>query len=131
LQLEFIQKEAYVGTFRADIYCKDTLSSNSVLIENQLERSDHNHLGQLLTYAAGLEAVTFIWIARSFTDEHRAALDWLNDATGEDLNFFGLELELWRIGASSFAPKFNIVSQPNNWKKVLISHPPGELTPLQ
>lgn len=88
-----------------------------VLIENQLDTSDHPHLGQLLTYAAGLEARTLIWIARNFTEQHRAAIDWLNEATGEDINLFGLEMELWQIDDSKLAPKFNIVSQPNNWKK--------------
>ena len=75
-----------------------------MLIENQLERTDHTHLGQLLTYAAGLEAVTVVWIAERFTDEHRAALDWLNEITDEEFSFFGLEIELWRIGDSPMAP---------------------------
>ena len=74
-------------------------------------------LGQLLTYAACLEAGTLIWIAIRFTEEHRGALDWLNEATGDDINLFGLEIELWQIDDSNLAPKFNIVSQPNNWKK--------------
>jgi hypothetical protein len=88
-----------------------------VLIENQIERTDHTHLGQILTYAAGLEAVTVIWVAERFTDEHRAALDWLNEITEEKFTFFGLEVELWRIGTSDAAPKFNIVSKPNDWTK--------------
>ena len=86
-----------------------------VLIENQLGRTDHTHLGQLLTYAAGLKAVTIVWIAQRITEEHRAALDWLNEITTEGVNFFGLEIELWRIGNSEVAPKFNLVSQPNGW----------------
>jgi hypothetical protein len=77
-------------------------------------------LGQLLTYGAGLKAVTIIWIAERFADEHRAALDWLNEITGEQFSFFGVEIQLWRIGASPIAPKFNIVSKPNDWIK-----PPG------
>ena len=91
--------------FRADILCRDTTTNNWVLIENQLERTDHSHLGQLLTYAAGLTAVTIVWIAHRFTEEHRAALDWLNEKTEEGINFFGLEVELWRIGDSPAAPK--------------------------
>ena len=87
------------------------------MIENQLERTNHTHLSQILTYAAGLEAVTIIWIAPEFTDEHRAALDWLNEHTTEKINFFGLEVELWRIGDSPFAPKFNVVSRPNKWSR--------------
>jgi hypothetical protein len=88
-----------------------------VLIENQLERTDHNHLGQLLTYASGLEAVTIVWIAAYFTEEHRSTLDWLNRITDESFRFFGLEVELWRIGDSPAAPKFNIVSKPNDWSQ--------------
>ena len=88
-----------------------------MLIENQLERTDHNHLGQLLTYASGLEAVTIVWIAARFTEEHRSTLDWLNRITDESFRFFGLEVELWRIGDSPPAPKFNIVSKPNDWSQ--------------
>lgn len=75
IDLEVEAQEKNVGPFRADILCKDTLTDNWVLIENQLERTDHTHLGQLLTYAAGLNAVTIVWIAERFTDEHRATLD--------------------------------------------------------
>lgn len=117
LDLELEATEMSVGLFRADIVCKDTISDDWVLIENQLERTDHSHLGQLLTYAAGLSTVTIVWIAEKFTDEHRAALDWLNEVTAEEINFFGLEVELWRIGNSAIAPKFNIISQPNDWVK--------------
>lgn len=117
LELEVLGQEERVGPFRADIFCQDVRSGAKVLIENQLEGTDHGHLGQLLTYAAGLEAVYIVWIARTFTDEHRAALDWLNDITGEDFHFFGLEIELWRIGDSAPAPKFNLVSKPNEWTK--------------
>jgi len=121
--------EQYVGPFRADIVCKDTLNDTWVLIENQLERTDHNHLGQLLTYAAGLDAVTIVWIAQRFTEEHRAALDWLNSVTEDDINFFGLEIELWRIGNSQVAPKFDIVSKPNNWtRQVKIARRSSELS---
>ncbi len=109
--------EQGVGPFRADILCRDTQDDSLVLIENQLERTDHNHLGQLLTYAAGLQTVTIIWVSATFTDEHRAALDWLNEITDDRFRFFGLEIELWRIDKSDPAPKFNIVSRPNNWSK--------------
>lgn len=118
-ELEVEAREKEVGPFRADILCKDTATSNWVLIENQLERTDHCHLGQLLTYAAGLNAVTIVWVAARFTEEHRAALDWLNEITNEDFNFFGLEIELWQIGQSAVAPKFNIISNPNNWSKTV------------
>ncbi|QQO19483.1 DUF4268 domain-containing protein [Bradyrhizobium diazoefficiens] len=115
LDLEVEAQEKAVGPFRADILCKDIGTGAWVLIENQLERTDHSHLGQLLTYASGLEAVTIIWIAARFTEEHRSTLDWLNRITDESFRFFGLEVELWRIGGSPAAPKFNIISKPNDW----------------
>ncbi|MDW7774360.1 MAG: DUF4268 domain-containing protein [Desulfobulbaceae bacterium] len=115
--LEVEAQEKNVGPFRADILCKDTATGHWVLIENQLEKTDHIHLGQLLTYAAGLNAVTIVWLAEQFTEEHRATLDWLNEITDDRFNFFGLEIELWRIGNSPLAPKFNIISKPNDWTK--------------
>lgn len=116
-QLELEAQEKNVGPFRADILCKSTDDGSWVLIENQLERTDHTHLGQLLTYASGLQAVTIAWIAERFTEEHRSVLDWLNDITDDQFRFFGLEIELWRIGNSFPAPKFNIVSKPNDWTR--------------
>lgn len=126
IELECESQEKPVGPFSADILCKDTANDTWVLIENQLERTDHTHLGQLLTYAAGLQAVTIVWIAERFTEEHRAALDWLNEHTSDGINFFGLEVELWRISDSPFAPKFNIVSQPNDWAKAVKQAANGE-----
>ncbi len=120
LELQLEAQEKYVGPFRADIFCRDALDGSWVVIENQLERTDHSHLGQLLTYTAGLEAVTIIWIAERFTDEHRAALDWLNEKTPDGIAFFGLEIELWRIDDSLAAPKFNVVSRPNEWTRAII-----------
>lgn len=117
IDLELEAVEQNVGPFRADILCKDTLSDRWVLIENQLERTDHTHLGQLITYAAGLDAVTIVWIAARVTDEHRAALDWLNEITDTEVRFFALEVELWRIADSVPAPKFNVVSKPNDWSR--------------
>lgn len=117
ISLELEAQERAVGPFRADILCKDVETDRWVLIENQLERTDHSHLGQLLTYASGLEAVTIVWIAARFSEEHRATLDWLNKITDERFRFFGLEVELWRIGSSPAAPKFNIVSKPNDWSQ--------------
>lgn len=116
-ELECEAQEKEVGPFRADILCKDTATDAWVLIENQLERTDHAHLGQLITYAAGLDVVTIVWVSERFTEEHRAALDWLNNRTDEKINFFGLEVELWRIGDSPVAPKFNVISRPNDWTR--------------
>ncbi|HRK22486.1 MAG TPA: DUF4268 domain-containing protein [Fimbriimonadaceae bacterium] len=123
LDLETTEKD--VGPFRADIFCKEVGTGHPVLIENQIERTDHSHLGQLLTYAAGLSAVTIVWIAQRFTDEHRAALDWLNEVTSEEVSFFGLEVELWQIGDSIPAPKFNVVSKPNAFTKRLVQERSG------
>jgi hypothetical protein len=117
IELEVQEQEQQVGVFRADILCTDAITNHFVLIENQLERTDHTHLGQLMTYAAGLEAVTIIWIARTFAEEHRAALDWLNSVTDESINFFGIEIEAYRIGDSLPAPNFNVVAKPNDWTK--------------
>ena len=119
LELEVEEQEKSVGPFRADILCRDLTDGSWVLIENQLDRTDHTHLGQLLTYAAGLEAVTIVWVAQRVTEEHRAALDWLNVKTPEDISFFGLEVELWRIADSPVAPKFNVVCKPNEWTQTV------------
>lgn len=117
LELGLEAQEKSVGPFRADILCKDMSNDSWVLIENQLALTDHRHLGQILTYAAGLKAVTIVWIAERFTDEHQATIEWLNDITQEEINFFGLEIELWQIADSPMAPKFNVVAKPNEWTK--------------
>ena len=121
LSLEVEAQEKAVGPFRADILCKDTADDSWVLIENQLERTDHKHLGQLMTYASGLKAVTIVWIATKFTEEHRSSLDWLNQITDDSFNFFGLEIELWKIGDSLIAPKFNVISKPNDWSRSVVA----------
>lgn len=135
IELEVQSQEESVGPFSADILCKDTINDHYVLIENQLERTDHTHLGQLMTYAAGLDAVTIIWIAQKFTEEHRAALDWLNRITDDTFTFFGIEIELYKIGESNPAPMFKIVSKPNDWtkqvKKSTSSQPVTETKLLQ
>ena len=119
MELELEAQEKDVGPFRADILCKNIEDDSLVLIENQIEKTDHRHLGQLLTYAAGLQSVTILWVAAKFTEEHRAALDWLNERTDKEIRFFGLEIELWKIGNSPAAPKFNVISKPNNWSKTV------------
>jgi hypothetical protein len=115
LDLKLEAAEQNIGSFRADLICKERDSGKWVVIENQLEGSDHTHLGQILTYAAGFKAQTVIWIAKRFTEEHRAALDWLNSVTGPDIHFFAVEIQVWRIENSKPAPTFNIVVQPNDW----------------
>ena len=118
IDLELDGTEQWVGRFKADIIAKEVSTGDTVLIENQLEKTDHSHLGQLLTYAAGLQAVTVVWIAAEVQDEHRATLDWLNEITDESFRFFGLEIELWRIKNSLPAPRLGIISKPNNWSRV-------------
>lgn len=119
IELEVISEEKSVGPFKADILCKSTIDDTYVLVENQLEKTDHSHLGQLMTYAAGLEAVTIVWISKRFTEEHRAALDWLNRITDEEIRFFGIEVEAYQIGDSDPAPMFQMVSKPNDWTKAI------------
>ena len=128
LDLAVEAQEKEVGPFQADILCKDLADNSWVLIENQLEQTDHTHLGQLLTYASGLRAATIIWIASRFRNEHRAALDWLNEITDENFAFFGIEIELWRIGTSPSAPRFSIVCKPNDWSKSVQGSKEGGLT---
>ena len=117
MDLELENQEINVGDFRADILCRDTADGSRVLIENQLERTNHNHLGQILTYAAGLDIHTVIWIAKEFREEHRAALDRLNEITDEHYQYFGIEVKVWQIGDSARAAQFDVVSSPNNWSR--------------
>jgi hypothetical protein len=117
IDIELIQTEAGVGRFNADILAQEETTGRKIVIENQLEATDHSHLGQILTYAAGIEAEYIVWIVKDVRDEHKQAVDWLNEHTDEKLNFFLVRIELWQIGASDPAPKFVIVSRPNDWTK--------------
>ena len=117
MSLDFLDREAAVGPFSADILCQDTETGGKVIVENQLEAADHDHLGKLLTYAAHFNARIVVWITKRFDDQHRAALDWLNEVSEAGTRFFGLEIEVWRIGDSACAPKFNVVARPNDWTK--------------
>ena len=115
--LELVATEQAVDIFSADIVARAPDTGETVLIENQLERSDHTHLGQILTYAAGLDAATIVWITKRFTDGHRAALDWLNGITNEKFAFFGVEVDAVKIGNSVPAPRFVVVCRPNDWTR--------------
>jgi|SRR5581483_8517095 len=116
-ELQDQQTEVRVGDFLIDILAVDG-EGDLVIIENQLEQTDHKHLGQLLTYLAGQEGkATLVWIAESFRAEHRAVVDWLNRNTVEEFAFFAVELELWSISGSPPAPRFRSVAQPNDWTK--------------
>ena len=117
LDLEVKTSEAEVGTFSLDILAHDLASDRPVVIENQLAGTDHDHLGKLLTYAAGYDAHILVWIVKEFRPEHRAAIDWLNRRTGEDTAFFGVAVEAWKIEDSPPAARFNVVALPNDWEK--------------
>lgn len=112
LELEVENVEVAVGPYSADILAKDTGSGRYVVIENQLGKTNHDHLGKAITYGSVLNAGTVIWIATEFTEEHQKALEWLNDNTADDLSFFGVQLELWKIDGSRPAVRFNVVSRP-------------------
>jgi len=106
-----------VGSFWLDLLGRDLSDDSVVIVENQLEPSDHLHLGQILTYAAGTDPTTIVWITTGFRPEHRAALDWLNEHTDPGTRFFGIEIEVVKIGDSAPAPNFKLVAQPNDWGK--------------
>jgi hypothetical protein len=112
-----VDSEVSVGSFSADLLCTDLGSGALILVENQLEATDHSHLGQLLTYTSGLDARVVVWVARQFRDEHGQALTWLNENTLEDVKFFGVEVELVQIGASARAPNFKVLVAPSEWQK--------------
>ena len=117
MDLELDAAEHPVGSFSLDLIGRDAATGTTVIVENQLEQSDHSHLGQLITYAAGTEPTTILWIATDFRPEHRAALDWLNERTDEETRFFGVVIRVVQIGDSDYAPAFDLVAQPNDWEK--------------
>ena len=117
MDLQHVQVEAPVGGFSLDILARDRDSGALVAIENQLEGTDHGHLGQVLTYAAGYDARIVIWVTPQFREEHRAAIDWLNRWTPEEIAFYGVEVRAIKIGGSLPAPEFRPVAFPNGWSK--------------
>ena len=116
MDIEVRAQETAVGIYWLDILAHDRENDRPVVIENQLGVTDHDHLGKLLTYAAGFDANTMVWVAGEFRDEHREALDLLNQRTGEDTQFFGIEMELSKIGDSLPAPNFKLVAIPRKWR---------------
>jgi hypothetical protein len=116
LHLELVDREHSVGRYSLDLLLEDS-RARVVVAENQFGQTDHTHLGQLLTYCAGTDAQVLIWLAERFTDEHAAALEWLNENSVEDVGFFGIELELLKIDESRLAPDFRVRVRPNAWTK--------------
>lgn len=119
IDVELIQTEANVGKFSVDILAEEENTGRKIIIENQLETTNHDHLGKIITYASGHDAEIIIWIVKDVRDEHKQAVDWLNEHTDEKINFFAIKMELWQIGDSPFAPKFQIISKPNDWAKAI------------
>ena len=121
IELELEERESSVGSFSVDIFAKEVGTNRRVIIENQLEDTNHDHLGKLITYASGTGAEVIVWVVKRARDEHRQAIEWLNQHTDSNIGFFLLEIELWQIGDSEKAPRFNIVEKPNDWTKTMKS----------
>lgn len=119
LSLTDVDTEQFVGNYRCDIICKDELTGKSVLIENQLEQTNHDHLGKIITYASGLEASVVVWIVANARDEHASAIEWLNKHTDDEVSFFLIEVHAYTIGNSDPAPMFKIIEQPNDFAKTV------------
>lgn len=117
LEITVDETESKVGDFNVDIYAKETGTERKIIIENQLEDTNHDHLGKLITYASGKDADIVIWIVKRAREEHRAAIEWLNEHTDENISFFLVEIKLYKIGDSEPAVKFEIIEKPNNWTK--------------
>ena len=132
LTLTEINKEVFVGSYRCDLVAKDETTGIKVIIENQLEATNHDHLGKIITYASGLDANVVIWIVKEAREEHRSAIEWLNNKTTKDISFFLIEIHAYKIGDSLTAPKFVIVEKPNDFVKTAnTSVDSGELSKAQ
>lgn len=119
IEIENIRPEESAGRYSVDILATEVDTGKKVIIENQLESTDHKHLGQILTYASAHDASIIIWIVKDYTEEHKQAIDWFNRHMPEQISFFLIQIELWKIGESEPAPKFNVISQPNYWAKTI------------
>lgn len=121
IPLELTGREVNCGRYSADILASNPADGAVVLIENQLEASDHTHLGQILTYLAGLDAHVMVWLAPNFREEHLSAIRWLNQHTDESFSFFAVKLRVVQIADSPLAPLFEVLEKPNSWDKSLRS----------
>lgn len=117
LTLTDVSKEVFVGSYRCDLVAKDETTGIKVIIENQLEATNHDHLGKLITYASGLDANVIIWIVKEAREEHRSAIEWLNNNTNKDISFFLMKIRAYKIEDSLPAPKFVIIEKPNDFVK--------------
>lgn len=131
LSLVEAEQEVSVGSFSADIHCKIENDNRTVIIENQIEDSNHDHLGKTIVYASGVDASVVIWIVKNARPEHVSAVEWLNEHTDSDIGFFLVEIHAIKIGESQPAPQFNIVTQPNEYMKSVKSSIDKELTRSQ
>lgn len=128
MNIKVIQTEANVGRYNVDILAKDEDNEKTIIIENQLDKTDHDHLGKLIVYASGLDAEVSIWIVKDVREEHKQAVQWLNEHGDEHINIFLIQVELWRIGTSNIAPKFQVICMPNNWAKEVKKSVTSELS---
>lgn len=119
IDISLVQAEASAGRFTVDILAEEENTGRRIVIENQLEITNHDHLGKIITYASGFDAEIIIWIVKDVRDEHKQAVDWLNEHTDDKINIFAIRMELWQIGDSPYAPKFQIISKPNDWAKAI------------
>ncbi len=117
LEITVDETESSVGDFNVDIYASETGRERKIIIENQLEDTNHDHLGKLITYASGKSADIIIWVVRHAREEHIAAIEWLNANTNDKIAFFRCEIKLYKIGNSEPAVKFEVIERPNNWAK--------------
>jgi hypothetical protein len=117
-RLENPQREVNIGSYNADIVAEGVTNDRTVIIENEYNSTDHDHLGKSLVYAAGAEADVVVWIAETFTPEHTRAIQMLNRRTDDELAFFGIEAGLKQIGDSPYAIDFIPVVRPDNWSPI-------------
>jgi hypothetical protein len=131
LNLVEAEQEVSVGSFSADIHCKIENDNRTVIIENQIESSNHDHLGKTIVYASGVDASVIVWIVKNARPEHVSAVEWLNDHTDSDIGFFLVEIHAIKIGNSDPAPQFKIIAQPNEYMKSVKTGSDKELTRSQ